>query len=177
VLLLGEGHDFEVAGRGAVPETLTVRVPDWAATVLIDVTMPPQQWNQFTGFAMTAFDSSGQQVAQHSLTYSSGREILTVHPGLRRRPIALELFPAFARWDGAHPWRATVRVRFLLGHEQSVGDMRDVSVVAGGRQRLDLPPLPALTAPDGFAPFVEVRVRPTRAPGTTAVHRMLTMRR
>jgi hypothetical protein len=52
-----------------------------------------------------------------------------------------------------------------------------VSVVAGARQRLDLPPLPALTVPDGMAPFVEVRVRPTRTPGTTAVHRMLTMRR
>ena len=175
--LLGAGRDFDVAGRGAVAETLTVRVPDWAAAVLIDVTMPRAQWNAFTGFAMTEFDSSGQQVAQNSLNYSSGRQRLSVYPGLRRRLLAIELFPAFARVDGAHPWRATVRFRFLLAHEQSVGDGRELSVVAGGRMRLGLPAPPALTVPEGFAPFVEVRVRPTHTPGTTAVRRVLTERR
>src|SRR4029077_4143766 len=119
VTLLGAGRDFEIAGRGAAAETLTVVVPDWGTTLVIDVTMPRLQWNDFTGFAMTEFDSSGQQVAQNSLSYASGRQRLTVDPGLRRRLLALELFPAFARVDGAHPWRATVRLRFLLRHEQA----------------------------------------------------------
>jgi len=68
--LLGAGRDFEIAGRGAVAETLTVRVPDWAVGVVIDVTMPRTQWDEFTGFAMTEFDSSGQQVGQNSLNYA-----------------------------------------------------------------------------------------------------------
>ena len=99
---------------------------------------------------MTEFDSSGQQVAQNSLNYASGRQRLTVHPALRRRPLAIELFPAFARSDGAHPWRATVRFRFLLAHEQSVGDGKDLSIVAGSRMKLELPSLPALAIPEGF---------------------------
>jgi hypothetical protein len=145
--------------------------------MLIDVSMPRAQWHDFTGFAMTEFDSTGQQVAQNSLNYSSGRQRLTVVPGMRRRQLAIELFPAFARADGAHPWRATVRLRFLLAHEQSVGDGRELSVVAGGRMKVALPALPALALPEGFVPFVEVRVRPQRAPGITAVRRILAARR
>jgi subtilisin family serine protease len=174
VTLLGAGRDFDVAGRGAVAETLTVRVPEWAAAVLIDVTMPRVQWNDFTGFAMTEFDSSGQQVGQNSLSYSSGRQRLMLNAGLRRRPLAVELFPAFARADAAHPWRATVRFRFLLAREQAVGDGKDLSVVPGGRTTFQVPALPPLTVPEGFTPFVEVRVRPPRAPATSAVRRVLT---
>ena len=177
VALLGAGRDFEVVGRGAVAETLTVQAPDWGTALVVDVTMPRSQWNEFTGFAMTEFDSSGQQVAQNSLNYASGRHRITIYPGLRRRPIALEMFPAFAHADGGHPWRATVRFRFLLAREQSAGDGRDLSVVAGGRMRIDLPSLPALTLPEGFMPFVEVRVRPPRNPGATTVRRMLVVRR
>jgi tripeptidyl-peptidase II len=177
VTLLGAGRDFEIAGRGAVAETVTVYVPDWGTTLVIDVTMPRVQWNDFTGFAMTEFDSSGQQVAQNSLAHASGRQSLTVYPGLRRRLLALELFPAFARVDGGHPWRATVRFRFLLAHEQSVGEARNLAVVAGGRMRIDTPALPTLMLPEGFTPFVEVRVRPPRTLGATAVRRVLVVRR
>jgi len=177
VTLLGAGRDFEVVGRGAVAETLTVRVPDWAATLLIDVTMPPFQWNTLTGLAATEFDSTGQQVAQHSLTYSSGRQRLTIQSGMRRRPIGLELFPAFARTEGPHQWRATVRFRFLMAREQAAGDAKDVSVVPGGRVKVEMPDLPVLALPDGFTPFVEVRVRPQKAPGATAVRRVLVARR
>jgi hypothetical protein len=175
--LLGAGRDFEVTGRGAVAETLTVRVPDWAAALLIDVSMPPAQWNRLTGFAATEFDSTGQQVAQHSLTYSSGRQRVLIQPGLRRRSIAIELFPAFARPDGAHLWNAAVRFRFLLAREQSAGDTKDVSVVPGGRVMLEAPDVPTLALPDGFEPFVEVRVRPQKGPGITAVRRVLLARR
>jgi tripeptidyl-peptidase II len=173
IALLGAGRDFDVAGRGAVPETLAVRVPDWAAAVLIDVTMPRGQWNEFTGFAITEFDSTGQQMAQQSLNHASGRQTVMIDPTLRRRPMAIELFPAFARADGAHPWRATVRFRFLLAREQTVGDSRDLAVAAGGRIRVDLPELPALAVPSGFAPFVEVRVRPPHGAGAAAVRRVL----
>ena len=175
--LLGAGRDFDIVGRGAMAETLTVRIPEWAAAVQIDVAMPRAQWGEFTGFAMTEFDSSGQQLAQNSLNYASGRQRLTAHPAMRRRPFAIELFPAFARADGARPWRATVRFRFLLAREQSAGDGKDLSVVAGGRMRLEMPALPTLTLPEAFAPFVEVRVRPPHASGPTAVRRFLTARR
>lgn len=178
VVLLGAGRDVDIVGRGAVAETLTVRVPEWAAGLLIDVHMPRAQWNDFTGFALTEFDSSGQQIAQHSLSYASGRQRLWTNAALRRRLLAIELFPAFARTDGAHPWRARVRFRFLLAREQSVGDGKDLGVVAGGRMRLDLPSVPAMNVPEGFTPFVEVRVRPPRAsPATTAVRRVLIPRR
>jgi hypothetical protein len=177
VALLGAGRDFDIAGRGAVAETLTVRVPDWAATLLVDVAIPHTDWNKLTGFAVTQFDSTGQQVAQHLLNYSAGRQRVTIQPELRRRPIAIELFPAFARAEGAHPWRATVRLRFLLAREAAAGGGKDVSVVPGGRVRVEMPALPALTFPEGFTPFVEARVRFQKAPNATAVRRVLMARR
>lgn len=177
VALLGAGRDFEVTGRGAVAETLTVRVPEWASILQIDVTMPPFQWNTLTGLAATEFDSSGQQVAQQSLTYSSGRQRLAIPANLRRRALAIELFPAFARPEGPHQWRATVRFRFLLAREQTAGDAKEISVVPGGRIKVEMPELPELTLTEGFTPFVEVRVRPQKGPGVTAVRRVLMARR
>src|SRR2546425_1128579 len=62
--LLGAERSAEVTGRGAPPESLTVRVPDWAARAVVDVQMPREQWDEFTDFGVTEFDSTGQQVGQ-----------------------------------------------------------------------------------------------------------------
>jgi hypothetical protein len=172
-VLIGAARDYDVAGRGARAETIRVRVPDWAASAVMDVEMPRAQWSEFTGFSVTEFDSAGQQVGQRPLNYASGRQRLAIPAALKRRPLAIELWPAFARADGVRPWRSTVRLRFLLPREQAVGDEGAVSVVAGGRVGLALPALPALAVPEGFAPLVEVRVRPEHAPGGAAVRRVM----
>src|SRR5207245_1750501 len=76
-----------------------------------------------------------------------------VAPALRKAPVTIELFPAFARDGRAQPWRATVRVRFLFRDPQPFGGARDVTVVAGGRApgRRAQPPVPAF--PGGGAPL------------------------
>ncbi len=175
VTLLGAERGFDVAGRGAPPESLTVRVPDWAERAVIDVQMPREQWDVFTDFGVTEFDSTGQQVGQGAMNYALARHHFDVPAGLKRHPLTVELFPAFARVTGIRPWRATARVRFLLKDPRLVSDAsRDVTVVAGGRAALPIgklpePVLPAL--PEGFAPLVELRVH---APaGTEAIRRVV----
>src|SRR5439155_728199 len=142
--------------------SISVRVPEWAARAVIDVQMPREQWDEFTDFGVTDFDSTGQQVGQGAMNYAFARHSFDVAPGLRKAPVTIELFPAFARDGGAQPWRATVRVRFLFRDPQPFGGARDVTVVAGGRAAAPPrpPPLPALA--EGFAPPVEV---PAQAPG------------
>src|SRR5438552_7143009 len=119
--LIGTERGFEVTGRGAPAESISVRVPEWAARAVIDVQMPREQWDEFTDFGVTDFDSTGQQVGQGAMNYAFARHSFDVAPGLRKAPVTIELFPAFARDGGARPWRATVRVRFLFRDPQPFG--------------------------------------------------------
>jgi subtilisin family serine protease len=157
--LLGAERTLDVAGRGAMPESLTVSVPDWAARALVEVEVAREQWREFTDFGVTEFDSTGQQVSQGPLEFALGRQAFAVPAALQGHPLTVELYPGFARDKGVHPWRAKVRVRFLLSEPRPLGDGQDITVLPGGRA-----PLPAsrprdLALPEGFAPLVEVRVR------------------
>lgn len=169
VSLVGAERTIALAGRGAAAESATVRVPDWAARAVVDVAMPREQWDDFTDFGVTDFDSTGQQVGQGALNYALGRHTVAIPATLRGHPMTVELFPAFARDDGAHPWRATVRVRFLLGTPRSSGDGAEMSVVPGGRTTLSLGRRPDLALPDGFAPLVELKLQATGDGGPDAV--------
>ena len=172
--LIGAERSVAVTGRGVPAESVTVRVPDWADQATVDVAMPPEQWDDFTDFGVTDYDSTGQQVGQGALNYAFGRHAVdarAVAP-LRGRTLTVELFPAFARYNGAHPWRATVRVRFLLAHPRAVGGSTDVHVVVGGRALVPLARPPELTLPEGFTPLIEVRIHPTDGIGVDAVRRL-----
>jgi hypothetical protein len=172
VALLGAERTVTVAGRGTPAESLTVRVPEWAQRAVLDVGMAREQWDEFTDFGVTVFDSVGQQVARGPLDYAFGRAGFDVTAALQGHAITVELYPAFARDTGARPWRATLRVRFLLPDARSEGDGGPVSVVPGGHAPLRLAPPEAPALPEGFAPFVEVRFRPTAAGAPDAVRRL-----
>lgn len=168
VSLIGAERSFAVAGRGAVAESTTVRVPEWAARAVIDVVMPREQWDDFTDFGVTDFDSTGQQLGQGALNYAAGRHTIPVTAALRGRPLTVELFPAFARANG-HPWRAAVRVRFLVADPRASGDGADISVVPGGHSTVPFGKRPDLPLPDGFTPLVELRLEATGGAGPDAV--------
>ncbi len=170
--LLGAECAVEVRGRGAPAESLAVRVPAWADRAEIDVQLPREQWNDFTDFGVTEFDAAGQQAAQGAMNYAFGRQTFGVPGTLKGGPLTVELFPAFARDGGAHPWRATVRVRFLLRAGDPFGDRSTVTVLPGGRAPLPLGKTPDLPLPDGCAPLVELRVRPPGTGGADAVRRV-----
>jgi tripeptidyl-peptidase II len=173
LLLIGAERTVAVAGRGTVPESITVRVPDWATRAVVDVAMPREQWDDFTDFGVTDFDSTGQQVGQGALNYALGRHTIALPPARRGRPLTVELFPAFARANGVHPWRGSVRIRFLLEEPRSLGDGPDLTVVPGGRVAVALPKHADLALPDDFTPLLELRVRPKGgASGLDAVRRV-----
>jgi hypothetical protein len=174
MMLIGAERSVVISGRGSLAESVTVRVPEWAGRTTVDVEMAREQWDDFTDFGVTDFDSTGQQVGQGALNYASGRHAVDARAlaALRGRPLTVELFPAFARYNGAHPWRATLRVRFLLAQPRSVGGGTDVRVVAGGRAVVPLPRPPELTLPEGFRPLIEVRIHPSDGLGVDAVRRL-----
>ena len=171
--LLGAERTVSVAGRGTPAESVTVRVPAWAARAVVDVTMPRERWDDFTDFGVTDYDSTGQQVGQGALNYAVGRHSLAIAPSLRGHSLTIELFPAFARENGARPWPADVTVRFLLADPRPLGDGMDFRVVAGGRSGVALGKAPDDVAlPAGFSPLVELRLHSASGAVPDAVRRV-----
>jgi subtilisin family serine protease len=172
--LVGAERRVEVNGRGLPTESLTVRVPSWAASAEIDVAMPREQWGWFTDFGVTVYDSSGQQVSTEPQNYAVGRQHISVKKEMAGQSWTIELFPAFARAGASPAWHATIQVRFLLEAPRPLGTPSDVSVVAGGRAVVPVaapPPPSALTLPERFLPLLEVTAVPTTGGGPAAVRR------
>jgi len=169
---LGAGRDVAVMGRGLPPESVTVRVPTWAERMTVDVQLAPELWDELTDDAVTVFDSAGQQLNNAPLNYAIGRQEFKLPGGVAGRPVTIELYPAFARVDGAHAWQAQVRVRFLAAQPANIGGSQSFTVVPGGRSVVAAPQTQQFALPSGFAPFVEITVRPG-AGGVAAVRRAL----
>jgi subtilisin family serine protease len=166
--LVGAQRVATVAGRGVSAESLAVTVPSWAARAEVLVEMPRGQWERFTDFGLTVFDSAGQRVDAAPLNYARGRLTYSVSPRLAGHPAVVELYPGFARQDGASPWQASVRIRFFRDSNEALGNPRLLNVVAGGRVVLPAALLP-FGLPEGLDPLVEWRLSPVRGSGAAAV--------
>jgi FAD/FMN-containing dehydrogenase len=168
--LVGAERSFVIAGRGQPAESLQVQAPRWARHMEVDVQLPAELWDEMTDFAVTVYDSTGQQIpgGNQPVNYAFGRMSVALTDSLTGRPLTIELFPAFARLPG-HSWRGNVKVRFL-GPDEPAGEGGQVSVVAGGRTIVRPPTPPPLQLPEGFSTLIETRV--TTLTGTMAVRRM-----
>ena len=166
--LAGAERRYAIAGRGQPAESIHVRAPAWAKQMEVDLSLPPELWDELTDFSLTVYDSTGQQIrgGNEPLNYAFGRLSVTLSDSTRGVPLIVEFYPAFARIP--HAWRGDVRIRFL-GPDQPVGDGTPLSVVAGGRTVLRLPNPPSVGLPEGFDPLIETRF--TTPMGSVAVRR------
>ncbi|HTH66423.1 MAG TPA: S8 family serine peptidase [Gemmatimonadales bacterium] len=167
--LAGAERRVDVRGNGAIPESLWVRVPEWAVRAEVLVEMPRPQWELFTDFGVSVYDSAGQQVNAAPMNYARGRQTFDIPAALAGRAALIELFPAFARPDSAPPWQASVRVRFFTDSLEAAAPVRPLDVVAGGRSVLPAVSVPVMALPDGFAPLIEWRLTPAGGDGVAAL--------
>jgi len=167
--LIGAEREYAIAGRGLPAESTVVRAPRWAKRMEVDVDLPPNLWDQLTDFAVTVFDSSGQQLpgGNHPANYAFSRMSVPLSDSLTGVPLTIELFPGFARLP-VHTWTGTMRVRFL-GPDEPAGEGGPLSVVAGGRSTIRLPSPPSLDMPEGYGTLIETRV--TTMSGAIAARR------
>ena len=170
--LLGAARVYEVVGPGTPAETLRAEVPTWASAVALAIDLPPEEWASFTGFGVAAYDTNGTEVSAGPLAYAVGRERFDLPDELRGHPLAIALWPAFARAEGA-PWHARVEIEFLLARPLPVGPVRPITVVAGGRVALPEGAPPPLVLPSGFRPVMIARLRTSGAPDAVAVRRLV----
>jgi hypothetical protein len=166
--LIGAERRLMVEGGGIPAESVTVVLPPWATRAELLVDMAREQWDRFTDFGLTAFDSAGQQIHNTPLNYARGRQAFDIPPRLVGHPVVFELLPAFASGNAARPWQASLRVRLYRG-SSAVIDSTTLDIVAGGRATLPLVTPPALLLPDGFASLLQWRLSPVVGGGPDAV--------
>ena len=165
VVQVGAERSFSVTGSGAAAESLRVTAPAWAAEGEVEVEMPRPQWNWFTDFGVTVYDSTGQQVHAEPMNYAFERQRFTIEHSLVGQTLQVELLPGFAHVTSPPPaWVATVRIRFLAATPQPLAGDQDVTVVPGGRTALRQPPVASTGLTEGFIPFLEWRIRVANSP-------------
>jgi hypothetical protein len=134
LLVGGERRDL-VSSRGSTERRVQLTVPAWARALVVDVTMDRAQWNRFTDFGVTVFDSAGAQLAKSPLNYAFGRlqAELPEHHGPMRVEIAL--FPGLAEPESGEGWMVNLSTRLYadsaVALERQGGGAAPTTVAAG----------------------------------------------
>jgi hypothetical protein len=133
--LLGAERRGRITRTGGAEVLLPVPVPAWARSVVIDMEMPPEQWERFTDFGVTFLRADGRQYVHQPLVYRIGR--LTVEPEeampLGPEQATLALLPALASNEDRTPWTATISIRFYAAEPSFLEPVPGAdTAVAGG---------------------------------------------
>ncbi|MGH7585301.1 MAG: S8 family serine peptidase [Gemmatimonadales bacterium] len=159
--LLGAEQRGRISRTGGDDVLLPVPVPAWATRVVIDLEMPPGQWERFTDFGVTFLRADGRQFVHQPLTYRIGRLAAEADDSMRLGPeqATLALLPGLATRADREPWTASISVRFYAaepsflepapGGEAAVGRGRTGSA----RFTVSAPPWPL---DPGFVPLAVV---------------------
>ena len=119
VVLAGAERNQTTYARGSRVQRIAFTAPAWARGVVIETTMDPAQWERFTDFGVTLFDSAGRQLGTEPLNYAIGRLQVAFPTGHADMPVELGLFPGFADpADTARSW--TVRTSIRLYADSAV---------------------------------------------------------
>lgn len=106
----GERADT-VATRGSDTRRVQFTVPAWASSLVVDVAMDREQWERFTDFGVSVFDSSGRQLAKDPLNYAFGRTRVDLPERHGDVTLTLALYPGFADLYDDAPWSVRTWVR------------------------------------------------------------------
>ncbi|HEX5385937.1 MAG TPA: S8 family serine peptidase [Gemmatimonadales bacterium] len=165
--LAGAERSEAVTSQGGDTVRIPFTAPAWARRAEVDIAMAPAQWERFTDFGVTLFDSTGRQIAKLPLNYAFGRLQAPLPPDRAARPVALELFPGLAERGSSETWKARVTIRLYA--DSATAPARS----ADARTALTIPPGDARTAtlaaprlpwplPERFHPLGVVVVRGAR---------------
>lgn len=97
-------------------------VPAWATSMVVEVEVAPETWNELTDFAISTFDAGGVRIGNGAMNYPYHR-VATKLPENRAADFVatLDLFPAFAQITPPPGHQARVRVRFEGAPQPSAG--------------------------------------------------------
>jgi subtilisin family serine protease len=164
--LIGATRTFTVNGSSGQPEHVAVRVPEWAHTMVVDVTVPQDIWHGLTDLGVTVFDSLGGRIADNPLNYAVSRHAIEIDSLQAGTVLDVELFPAFDRAVPLRSWRAAVRMSFLT-ERHPLATLADSStsavvwLIPAERAKVSFrAPAQWVDIPREFEPLLAVTARP-----------------
>jgi subtilisin family serine protease len=140
LLVAGAERADTVRGRGGEVALVPFTAPAWARAVVVDATMPRDQWGRFTDFGVSVLDADGRILAKKPLNYAIGRLELALPEQHGDLALRVHLLPGLAEPDSREPWVLASTIRLY-------GDS-GVSLTAGvdPSHRLRVPPGETLSA-------------------------------
>ncbi len=112
--LIGAERHVRVGEATDAPLRFAIAVPDWAAHLQIDATMPRADWSKYTDFGFTFQDRTGRQLAQSPINYAFSRSNLDLPGKLPGDSVIVLLAPAFAVPAHDSSWALDLTIRFYL---------------------------------------------------------------
>ena len=140
---VGAERGITTSARGSADQRLEFFAPAWAKKVTIELTMPREQWSQFTDFGFTLFDADGRQITAAPINYAVARLEAEIPAG-EERQLTIVLSPGFADGASSALWNARLAVRLYAGAPVDLGDLPEGPVAL--RQS-------PFTLPSGFHPL------------------------
>jgi len=152
--VVGAERGMVLAGQGGDTRRVPLRIPAWARRVVIDLTMPVEEWPRFTDFGASLVDADGQILSSEPLNYHTARLSTDLAEGPDRDG-ALMLLPGFANPESRDRWDLTVSIRFYADEplllEQGGGGVELTVDPSSSLTRLVRLVPPSWTLPDAFA--------------------------
>ena len=156
--VIGGERGFALTGQGGALRRVPVRIPEWARRVVVDFTMPRDEWPRFTDFGTALVASDGQIIESAPLNYHTVRLSADLEPG-PDRDAEVVLLPGFAVPGSNENWQLAATIRFYSGQPVLFDQAEGMAITMGTgatATRRFLLATPAWTLPSGFAPLGQV---------------------
>jgi hypothetical protein len=111
LLVAGAERSDTVRGRGGEVALVPFIAPAWARAVVVDATMPRDQWGRFTDFGVSVLDADGRIMAKKPLNYAIGRLELALPEQHGDLPLRVHLLPGLAEPGSTEPWVLATTIR------------------------------------------------------------------
>jgi subtilisin family serine protease len=156
--LIGAERRITVQRVGDAPVRIGIPVPTWAARMVVDTRMSPEQWPRFTDFGMSFLDRRGRQFDTSPINYAFGRATPELPDSIAGDTVFVVLSPGFADSREHSSWSVELSVRYYVGKpyamdrdgwpakQVAAGALREEYLVQGAMP-IKLPPefLPLVT--------------------------------
>jgi hypothetical protein len=157
--LIGAERRITIQRDGDAPVRIAIPVPGWAARLVVDTRMPPEQWSRFTDFGLSFLDRRGREFDASPINYAFSRATPELPDSVTGDTLFVLLSPGFADARDHGSWSIELSVRYYVGKPYAMdGDGWPGKQVAAGAVReehLVQGKMP-ITLPPDFLPLVTI---------------------
>jgi subtilisin family serine protease len=109
--LIGAERAVVFSQRGGAERRVPFRAPAWARRLVVDLSVPRDQWPWFTDLGLTVLDAEGQIVVTEPMNYATGRADVALPAGAGDRDLTVVLAPGFADPGATALWSGDLSIR------------------------------------------------------------------